>query len=939
MSEPLETEQLVEAHALAASLLGARYQDRSISEEVRRSYLEYAMSVIVGRALPDARDGLKPVHRRVLYTMHEEGTTHSKPHLKSASTVGTCMAKYHPHGDASIYDALARMAQDWSLNEPLVDGQGNFGSCDGSRPAAPRYTEARMSRLAGELLTDIEAETVEFVENYDGRNQEPSVLPCGFPNLLVNGSAGIAVGMATSIPPHNLAEVIAATRALIQDPSLSVDALMERLPAPDFPTGGVIVGRRGIRDGYASGRGRCVLRAVHHLEERGRGLQQLVITQIPYGIQKGDARGEKKGLIHQIVQLVQEKKLPEITDIRDESAKDIRLVIELRAGALPEVLLNKLYKHTALQSTVSFNMVALHHGQPQTMGLREILHAYIEHRVEVLTRRSRFHLTRIRARTHILEGLLLALASLDRVISLIREASTRELAREQLRAELTLTLIQANAILDMRLGQLSNTDVNGVKSEYESLQAQAEELLALLGSEAAIRQRISQQLAELAEQHGRPRRSQIIPDEREMETEDLIPEQLSLVVLTEAGYLKRTSLEEFREQSRGGVGARGVLLQDQQDQVRLARVLSTHEWLLLLTDAGRIWRLRGWQVPEGSRSGKGRSLSNLLQIPDGERVVSLLNTREFSPEESVLFGSAAGLVKRTRLSEYDSVFKSAGKRALRLREGDRLVSACIAKPGESVLALTGAGRATRFPLQEVRSAGRDSSGVRAIRLSPGDSLVSLSAHQEGEDLILLSQDGFIKRVPLRHFRLKRRGGGGVRALPPGSRAALIAGLAAGEAESLLLLTGRGLVQRFSVSGLTPSSRSAKGVRAMRLSERDQLRLACLVTPEQLTNFTEAGGEQREPHGEGEVSPNFTEAGGEQREPHGEGEVSPNFTEAGGEQREPHGEGEVSPNFTEAGEEQREPHGEGEVSPSLSEAGEEQRDSHGEGGLEKGAGSV
>lgn len=802
---------------------------RTLDSEMKRSYLEYAMAVIIGRALPDARDGLKPVQRRVLYTMHEDSNIHNRAHKKSANIVGACMGAYHPHGDTAIYDTMVRMAQPWQLRIPFIDGQGNWGSRDGDSAAAYRYSEARMTQAASVMLRDIDQETVDFQPNYDGRSEEPVVLPARFPNLLVNGAAGIAVGMATQIPPHNLREVVAAIGALIDDPDITTEGLMQHVIAPDLPTGGDIVGRAGIRQAYETGRGRLVMRGTSHIETRGGNRESIVVTELPYTVQKGDGRNDGSGFIRKVVQLVNDKHLSEVTDIRDESGKDVRIVIDLRQGAIAQVVRNKLHKHTPLQLSYGINMVALNHGQPQQMGLKALLRAYLDHQVEVITRRTRHQLNKARARAYVLEGLLLALSRLDEVIAIIRHSETQEAARSELTALLGLGKAQADAILSMRLGQLTSTDVGSVQREHDQLTEQISGFRALLGSEKAILDVVRDDLAEIADRYGDDRRSRIIPSEDDMATEDLIPETPSVILLTESGYLKRVPLAEFRAQVRGGKGVKGIQLADDGDRLRSARVVSTHEWVLVFTDLGRVWRLRGWQVPEASKAGKGRSLANILPLDPSERILAFCNAREFdTPGRSMVFSTRNGVIKRTRLDQYAARSSKVALKAITLADDDALVGVRIADDDQTAVVLSATGRAQRFKVREVRATGRTSAGVRAMRLADGDQIVSLSVHDEDDHLLLVSRDGYGKRVPIGEFRIRHRGGLGVRALPPGVRGEIVGGSAVRAGDELLVITASGMVQRLVCETIPAYSRGSKGVRVMRLTDGDEVQVMCLI---------------------------------------------------------------------------------------------------------------
>ena len=692
---------------------GGNIEPRGLEEEMRSAYLDYAMSVIVGRALPDVRDGLKPVHRRVLYVMNELGLQPGRKHVKCAQIVGEVMGKYHPHGDASIYDTLVRLAQDFSMRYPLVDGHGNFGNIDGYGAAAMRYTEARLDRLATEMLRDLDADTVDFVPTYDGTRQEPVVLPARFPNLLVNGSSGIAVGMATNIPPHNLAEVIGATIAYIDDPEIDVDGLMRHVKGPDFPTAGTILGREGIRDAYATGRGRVRVQAKAHIEPIGQGKEAIIVTELPYQVRKGG----DGGLILKIRDLVIEKKIPEISDLRDESDRHgMRIVIELKRDAIPKVVLNKLFKHTPMQTTFGVNMVALVDNVPRTLSLREVIGHYVDHQREVIIRRTQFELRRDEARAHVLEGLLIALENLDEVIALIRASRDPESARNGLVSRFELTVVQAQAILQLTLSRLTALEAGKIEQEHADLMERIKELREILGDESRVNALIKDELGEIRDAYGDERRTEITHAEGEIDIEDLIADQQMVISITHSGYIKSLPLSTYRQQRRGGIGVTGMDMKD-DDYIEHLFVSSTHDYLLFFTNRGKIYRLKVYELPEASRTAKGRALVNLLPLRDGERVQSVVSTRDFTEGKYLVFATRNGLVKKTEFLAYNTPIKADGIIAINIRDDDELIAVRRTSGHDDIIMVSRSGQASRFTETVVRSMGRDTSGVRGMNVS------------------------------------------------------------------------------------------------------------------------------------------------------------------------------------------------------------------------------
>ena len=805
---------------------GGNIEPRGLEDEMRSAYLDYAMSVIVGRALPDVRDGLKPVHRRVLYVMNEMGLQPTRKHVKCAQIVGEVMGKYHPHGDSAIYDTLARMAQDFSLRYPLVDGHGNFGNIDGWGAAAMRYTEARLEKLATEMLRDIDAETVDFAPTYDGSRQEPVVLPARFPNLLVNGGSGIAVGMATNIPPHNLREVIDATIAYIDDPEIDVDALMKHIKGPDFPTAGIILGRSGIRDAYATGRGRVRVQAKAHIEPIGQGKEAIIVTELPYQVRKGG----DGGLIEKIRDLVLDKKIPEISDLRDESdRRGMRLVIELKRDAIPKVVLNKLHKHTPMQTTFGVNMVALVDNVPRTLSLREVLGHYVDHQREVIVRRTQYELRRAEDRAHVLEGLLIALANLDEVIALIRGSRDSEEARTGLITRFELTLVQAQAILQLTLSRLTALEADKIKTEHADLLERIKELREILGDEQRVLDLIKEELNEVADAHGNERRTEITHAEGEIDIEDLIADQQMVISITHSGYIKSLPLSTYRQQRRGGVGINGMDLKD-EDWIEHLFVTSTHDYLLFFTNRGKVYRLKVYELPEASRTAKGRALVNLLPLREGERVQSVLSTRDFSEGRYLVFATRNGIVKKTEFIAYNTPIRADGIIAINIRDDDELIAVRRTSGHDDIIMVSRSGQASRFSEDAVRSMGRDTSGVRGMNVSQkGNSVLSMDVARDDQELLVVTENGYGKRTPINEYPVKGRGTMGVKTIMlTGKKGQLAGALVVREHQELLFISQNGMVQRTSVRGISRYGRASQGVRVMNLREGDQVSAVALV---------------------------------------------------------------------------------------------------------------
>jgi DNA gyrase subunit A len=795
-----------------------RIEPRDLELEMSSSYLDYAMSVIVGRALPDVRDGLKPVHRRILFTMHSMGLQPDRPYVKCANVVGEVMGKLHPHGDGAIYDALVRLAQDFSSRYPLIDGQGNFGSND-FPAAAYRYTEARLARLATEMLRDIDEDTVDVVPNYDDKQTEPTVLPARFPALLVNGSAGIAVGVATNIPPHNLGEIIDATVAMIDDPAIDVDGLMRHVHGPDFPTGGFIVGRGGIADAYRTGRGRVVLRARAHNEPLKHGRNAIIFTELPY--QVGTAE-----FVRKVAELAKDKVIPEIAgpdDVRDESGRDgLRVVIELKRDAVPKVALNKIYKHSQAQITFGVNAVALVDGTPRTLGLHAFVRHYLDHQKEVVTRRSRFRLNRAEQRAHILEGLLVALQNLDEVIELIRGSADPEEARTGLMTRFDLTEVQARAILDLRLQRLTQLEVGKVEEEHAELMITIAELRAILGDEAKVYAVIRAELLEIRERFGDDRRTEIIAAEGEIDIEDLIADEEMVISITSGGYIKRLPVTTYRAQRRGGKGMRGARVKD-EDYVDHLFIASTHDWLLFFTNQGRVYRQKVHELPQAARDARGRHIANVLALKPDEEVRQVFNTRDYSEGQYLVLATRDGMVKKTEFRSYDTILKEAGIIAIRLNEGDELIGATLTEGDDDILIVSARGQAARFHESQCRPMGRDTMGVKAMTLKPEDRVLSLCVARDEEDLLVVTGNGYGKRTPMADYPRKGRPTQGVRTIKVSDKKGeLVTARPVREGQELLLISMLGQVIRIEVASIRRQGRSTEGVRLMVLGDDDQV---------------------------------------------------------------------------------------------------------------------
>lgn len=808
--------------------------DVELSNEMKKSYIDYAMSVIVGRALPDVRDGLKPVHRRILYTMHEAGLTPDKPYKKCATTVGDVLGKYHPHGDASVYDALVRLAQDFSMRYPLVDGQGNFGSVDGDPPAAYRYTESKMAKIALEMLADIDKDTVDFGPNYDDSRKEPLVIPSKFPNLLVNGSSGIAVGMATNIPPHNLSEVIDGIIAIIEDPNITIDELMNYIKGPDFPTAGIIMGKSGIRAAYHTGRGRIVIRARAVIEEL-KTHQQIVVTEIPYQVNKAE-------LVEKIGELVRDKRIEGISKIRDESDREgMRIVIEIKRDANANVILNQLYKYTKMQDSFCANMIALvNKTEPRLLNLREMLDYYIEFQKDVLVRKTRFDLKKALDREHILSGLCIAIDNIDEVINVIR-ASKGGIAdaKKELMERFGLSDIQAQAIVDMRLGRLSGLERQKVHDELDEVRALIKYLNEILGDESLVMKILKEGFLSIKEKYGDARRSEIAPVADEIDIEDLIEEEDVIITLTHLGYVKRMPVDTYRSQRRGGRGMSAQSIRD-EDFVKDIMTTSTHDNILFFTNQGRMFRLKGYQIPEASRQAKGTAIVNLLELAVDEKVSTTITLREFSENKYLTFVTKNGIIKRSPLSDYDTSRKN-GFRAIGLDEGDEVIQVKLTDGTGSIIIGTADGMAIRFDENDVRIMGRMARGVRAIRLSEGDSVVGASVASEDTKLLVVSENGYGKKTELDEYHTQNRGGKGVLTYRISEQTGKVAGMqTVHEDDDVMLITDAGVIIRLHTEDISTYSRVTKGVRLMRLD--NGVRIVSLACAEREEDEEESGDE-------------------------------------------------------------------------------------------------
>jgi len=786
-----------------------------IHHEMRQSFLEYALSTIVARALPDVRDGLKPVHRRILFAMNESGLTATKPFKKSAWTVGEVIGKYHPHGDVAVYDTMVRMAQDFAMRVPLIDGHGNFGSVDGDSPAAMRYTESRLQRVASELLRDLDKETVDFGPNYDESLKEPLVLPSRYPNLLVNGSAGIAVGMATNIPPHNLSEVIDAVDMLIDNPEATTADLMTVLPGPDFPTGGLIMGRAGIKDAYETGRGSITMRGKAHIEQTTTGRQRIIITEIPYQVNKAK-------MVKHIADLVRDKKLTEISDMRDESdRKGMRVVIELKQAAIPQVVLNKLYKHTQLQQNFGVIMLALVDGVPHVLTLKEMLQHYLAHQEEVIVRRTRYDLRKAQERAHLLEGYVLALDHIDEIIKLIRASADDKVAKAALIERFGFSEIQADAILEMRLRRLTALEREKIEEELADLRDKIAYYEKVLGDETLVLQIIKDEMGEIRAKYGDARRSEISDAARDLDVEDLIAEEDMVVTITKAGYVKRLPVATYRQQKRGGKGVAGVNLKD-NDFVEQLFIASTHDYVLFFSTKGKVYRLKVHELPVGSRHARGTAVVNLLPFEADEKIAAVINTKTFPADEFLLFATRAGMVKKTAMDAYKNGRRD-GIIAIKMRDDDALISVRRVRTGEKVIMVSTVGKAIVWDESEARKMGRDTQGVKGMNIKDGEAVLGMEIAPKGSDLFVVTERGYGKRTAIDEYPTHHRGGQGVKTIVVTSKKGLLAGMKiVGPGHELMLVSEEGVVIRVKSDDISKLGRSTQGVKVMNVGENDRV---------------------------------------------------------------------------------------------------------------------
>ncbi len=786
-----------------------------LGKEMQQSFLEYSMSVIVARALPDVRDGLKPVHRRILYAMNESGYTPNKPHMKSARTVGDVIGKYHPHGDAAVYDTMVRLAQPFSMRVPMVDGHGNFGSIDGDSAAAMRYTEARLDKAAMEILRDLDKETVDFQPNYDESLQEPKVLPARFPNLLVNGSAGIAVGMATNIPPHNLGETIDATCLMLDNPEVTTEELMQVLPGPDFPTGGLIMGKKGIIDAYETGHGNLTVRAKCVVEEKKNGRASIVVKEIPYQV-------NRKRLLEKLGELVRDKKLPEISNIHDAAdRRGIDIIIDLKANAIPQVVLNKLFKHTQLQVGFGVNMLALVDDVPRVLSLKEILYYYIEHQKDVILRRTRYELAKAEERAHILEGYIIALDNIDEVIHIIRSSETDREAAKRLMERFGLSKKQTDAILEMRLRRLTGLERTKIEEELAELRERIAYYRRVLKDESLVRAIIKEELLEIKKKFGTPRRTRLTGEAKDIEVEDLIADENMVVTMTKAGYIKRVPVSTYRQQKRGGKGMQGVNLKD-SDFVEHLFVASTHSYMLFFSTAGKVYRTKVHEIPEASRHARGTAIVNMLPLAKGEKISAVIATKEFPENEYLMFATAQGMVKKTSMNLYDRTRRD-GLIAINLKEDDELIAVRRVASGEKVMMVSSAGKAIMWDEDEVRPMGRDTMGVRGMNVPADAHVLGMEIARPGTDLFVITEKGFGKRTPVSEYPEHHRGGQGVYTITMTQKKGLLSVMKiVGPEDEIMIISEEGVVVRTPVKGISELGRSTQGVCVMKVADKDRV---------------------------------------------------------------------------------------------------------------------
>ncbi len=796
-------------------LSGSTILPAELSKEMRTSFLEYSMSVIVSRALPDVRDGLKPVHRRILYAMNESGITPKRPHAKSARTVGDVIGKYHPHGDTAVYDTMVRLAQPFSMRVPLVDGHGNFGSIDGDSAAAMRYTEARLDKPAMELLRDLDKETVDFQPNYDESLEEPTVLPARFPNLLVNGSSGIAVGMATNIPPHNLGETIDATCVMLDNPDCTTEDLMKVLPGPDFPTGGIIMGRKGIVDAYETGRGSLTLRSKCRIDEGKNGKKSIVVTEIPYQV-------NRTNLLKKIADLIRDKKLPEISNVHDGADRHgIDIIIELKQNAIPQVVLNKLYKHTQLQVGFGCNMLALVNGVPRTLSLKEMLHYYILHQEEVIERRTRYDLAKAEARAHILEGFVIALDNIDEVIKIIRASKTDAEAKETLMSRFALSEKQSEAILEMKLRRLTGLEREKIENELKELKEKIAYYKQVLSDESLVKKIIKEELLEIKEKFNTPRKTKISDEAKDLDVEDLIAEEDVAVTVTKAGYIKRIPVATYRQQKRGGKGLQGVNLKE-SDFVEHLFISSTHAYMLFFSTLGKVYRLKVYEIPEASRHARGTAIVNLLSLEKGETISAVIATKDFPEDEYLMFATAQGMVKKTSMKLYDRTRRD-GLIAINLKENDSLIAVRRVAADEEVVMVSSAGKAIKWNESEVRAMGRDTMGVRGMTVNADARVLGMEIAQPDADLFVITELGYGKRTPVSEYPSHHRGGQGVYTITMTTKKGLLAAMKiVKEEDEVMIITEEGIIVRTSVAEISQLGRSTQGVHVMNVADKDKV---------------------------------------------------------------------------------------------------------------------
>ena len=819
-----------------------------LGKEMAASFLEYSMSVIVARALPDVRDGLKPVHRRILYAMNESGYTPNRPHMKSARTVGDVIGKYHPHGDSAVYDTMVRLAQPFSMRVPLVDGHGNFGSIDGDSAAAMRYTEARLDKAAMELLRDLDKETVDFQPNYDESLEEPKVLPARFPNLLVNGSNGIAVGMATNIPPHNLGETIDATCMMLDNPDVTTDELMQVLPGPDFPTGGIIKGKKGIVDAYETGRGSLKIRANCRIEENKNGRNTIVVSEIPYQV-------NRQRLLEKLGELVRDKKLPEISNIHDGADRHgIDIIIELKKDAIPQVVLNKLYKHTQLEVGFGVIMLALVDGVPRVLSLKEMLHYYIAHQEDVIERRTRYELAKAEERAHILDGYVVALDNIDEVISIIRSSQTDKEAAARLTERFGLTEKQTSAILEMRLRRLTGLEREKIEAELAELREKIAYYKRVLSDSKLVHEIIKEELAEIKKKYGSERKTQLSPDEGDLQLEDLIAEDDVVVTVTKSGYVKRLPVDTYRQQKRGGKGMQGVNLKD-DDYVEHLFIASTHSYMLFFSNKGKVYRKKVYELPEASRHARGNAIVNLLSLEEGETISAIIATKDFPADEYLMFATEHGMVKKTSMELYDRT-REAGLIAINLKEGDNLISVCRIAKGEQVIMVSSAGKAIMWPEDEVRPMGRGTMGVRGMTVHADTKVLGMEVARPETNLFVITEKGYGKRTKVSEYPSHHRGGQGVFTITMTEKKGLLAAMKVVEADDeIMIMTEEGVVVRTPVDGISELGRSTQGVRVMNVADDDRVTAIAISTESKKDEDSEGETEEQAEQSQETQEPN------------------------------------------------------------------------------------